>query len=89
MLEELGPLLQTLGTTGVGGIVAGIVLWWKRVDDRTCAAHDRQHAVELAAMLARYENFSRDLIDVIKDNTTALTALAERIESRENSTRRR
>lgn len=88
-LNEIGPLLQTLGSTGVGGIVAAIVLWWKRIDDRRTMARERQYAVEVSNMLVRQENHSRDLIDVIKDNTTALTSLAERLEARENSRSRR
>lgn len=88
-MDEFSVVVQTLASTGVGGVIAGIVLWWKRVDDKRQSMRERQYAVELAAMLARQENYSRDLVDVIKDNTTALTSLAERLESREVTSRRR
>lgn len=89
MEDDLLAIVKIFGSTGVGGIVAGLVLWWKRLDDKRTAARERQYGVELAAMLARQENYSRDLVAVVRDNTAALTALAERLESREVSHRRR
>ncbi len=59
---------QTLISLGVGGILALILLYWKRVDDLA-------HAKTLASIIARMDNQTEKVLDVITANTAALVAL--------------
>jgi hypothetical protein len=69
---------------GVGGLVAVLVLIWKRLDDRDHKAELAKMAAEYAADLkanaARTESLLSRAFDVIDNNTKALLALTGSID---------
>ncbi len=64
---------------GVGGIIAGLVLVWKRQDDvnhaKALAELSAAHIKALEIMFARMEVRDKSSVEVIQANTTALVAL--------------
>ena len=68
-------LLQQLATLGLGGIVAGLVLIWKRSDDTARLKEKEEHAHEIAAMFARLELRDKMSMEIVQANTAALVAL--------------
>jgi hypothetical protein len=63
-------LLTQLSSLGVGAIVAGIVLIWKRADDQRFAGTQAQ-------FLAESERRFDQMLDAFRSNTDALRALQE------------
>jgi|SRR3990172_11977160 len=61
-------LLGSLASLGVGGLIAALVLIWKRADDKA-------HAKILETMFARMEQRDKSALEIIQGNTTAVTTL--------------
>lgn len=90
---ELQTLLNSLTSLGVGGVLAGIVIWWKRQDDAKHLAEwrsrEEQHKKELQAMNDRFieqwraalENSRREY----RENTEALRGLIESVAALNNT----
>lgn len=66
-----------LVSTGIGGIIAFIVMNWKREDDRARLRERDDHTKELAAMFARMEQHAKSALEIVQSNTAAMVALRE------------
>jgi len=60
---------------GIGGVIAGIVLFWKRQDDLRHDKESEAHARALEVMFARMELRDKSSIEIVQANTIALVAL--------------
>lgn len=67
-------LLKILVSTGVGGVLAGIVLWWKRLDDQ-------KHAADLKTIMERRDRTDDRTLQIIDANTAALRSLQGAVEN--------
>jgi len=70
-MTEVLPHLPSLGISGLL-----FVMWWSERRERTQAAEDVRQALREAARLA---NGNGQLLDVLRSNTEALTALREEL----------
>jgi len=90
---ELQTLLNSLASLGVGGILAGIVIWWKRQDDEKHLAEwrsrEEQHRNELQAMNDRFITQWKAALEgnrrERRDNTEALRGLIESVTALTNT----
>lgn len=65
---DIGQVFQALGGLGIGGVIAGIVMLWKRQDDRSRADELRAQREEAKA--------DRELMrQTLEANTSALMEL--------------
>ena len=58
-----------LFSLGIGGIIAGVVLYWKRDDDKAWRTRETAHATELSKL-------NETLVKVLTNNTRALNTLS-------------
>lgn len=65
--------LQALGSMGVGGLVAGITMWWKRQDDQT-------HRADMAAVNAQLLALATNRVAADKELAIALNGLTAMVE---------
>lgn len=77
-------IMQSLLTLGVGGILAALVLMWKREDDKRYATDvkvlSERYAAETKAMAERFEKLSVESLASQRDQTTALQKMAMAVE---------
>lgn len=75
----MDALIAQLATLGVGGLIAAVVLVWKRQDDikndKTLAELNAAHIKAMEVMFARMELRDKSSTEVIQANTAALVGL--------------
>jgi len=67
-MAELNPLF----TLGIGGVIAALVLYWKRVDDKA-------YSESLKEIIARMEKREADYLVAMQADTSAKLELASAI----------
>lgn len=80
MMNELTPLVKPILELGVTGLL--FIMWWFERQDRinTVKSLDR-----VTSISSSFENMSKEMIQCIKDNTTATVKLLERMEQHEEN----
>lgn len=77
-------LMQNLLTLGIGGVIAALVLMWKREDDKRYAEDvkviSERYATEMKAMAERFEKLAQESAAGQKDQTAALQRMAVAVE---------
>ncbi len=73
-------VLSTLPSLGISGLL--FVMWWIERQERARATAGLRDAVQYAGQIA---DVNKNLLDVIRANTEALTALREELRSHRSS----
>lgn len=82
-LQEVIPDLQSWTSLGVGGLIAGMVLYWKRGDDKAYVAKIEVEHTRYTQLLERFSDqtvaVNEKVLEVVVANTKALTELVSAI----------
>lgn len=77
---DIAKLLgEVLPTAGVGGALALAMFYFYRADRRDNAERFEEMTMRYDALVARHEKATEGWMQIVKDNTSAMIMLSERI----------